>query len=347
MNNEVFSFTPEQKANLEKWKAFLDTKKARAWAIEEKEAIEAIHNILKQARFEEGNDLSAEQLDEVFRTMKWLINNMALNRKLYEDNELINFNSRLRMLLFDSKPLAERVNHFLELKLVGKLTVSQFLCSFNPTEYPEIGWQTLDVLDLDSTQLNSAYRQALREHNISSPQDYRGDTIDYLRDMVIFREIKNLLHIEDYNLINDMLWLVWLARLEVEGRVKPLSTSVSLEIDLRDHLAAEPSLIENGLSLVGKEYTVTGAGKADIVCKDKRGNYIVIETKKGRESDQVVGQILRYIGGLKKEGKRTRGIIVVNELDERLDLAVYAVEDLIKLKYYKVSFDITDSYTTL
>lgn len=346
MGDEVFSFTPEQKDNLEKWKTFLDTEKARTWAIEEKEAIESIHNILKQARFEEGNDLSEEQLDEIFRTMKWLINNMALNRKLYEDNELINFNSRLRMLLFDSKPLAERVNHFLELKLVGKLTVSQFLCSFSPTEYPEIGWQTLDVLELDSTQLNMAYRQALREHNISSPQDYRGDTIEYLRDIVIFREIKNLLHIEDYNVINDLLWLVWLARQKEKGEAKPPPATLSLEKDLRDHLADDPNLIEKGLSLVSKEYTISGAGRADLVCKDKRGTYVVIETKKAGESDKVVGQILRYIGGLKKEGKRTRGIIVVNEQDERLDLAVFAVEDLIKLKYYKVSFKITDSYTS-
>ena len=344
MNNETFNFTPEQQANLEKWKAFLDTEQARTWAIEEKEAIEAIHNILKQARFEEGDDLSAEQLDEVFRTMKWLINNMALNRKLYEDNELINFNSRLRMLLFDSKPLAERVNHFLELKLVGKLTVSQFLCSFNPTEYPEIGWQTLNVLDLDSTQLNSAYRQALREHGISSPQDYRGDTIEYLRDMVIFREIKNRLHIEDYNLINDLLWLVWLARQRGEGEMKPPPATLSLEKDLRDHLAAKPSLIENGLSLVGKECIITGAGRADIICKDKRGNYVVIETKKVGDSDKVEGQILRYIGGLKKEGKRARGIIIVNEPDEKLDFAIEAVSDFVRLKYYKVKFEITDNY---
>lgn len=345
MNNEVFSFTPEQKANLEKWKGFLDSEQAQRWAIEEKEAIESIKNIFQQAGFGEGHDLSAEQSDEVFHLMKKLINNRTLNKKLYEDNELINFNPRLRMLLFGSKPLVERVNRFLELKGVGILTVSHFLCAFSPTEYPEIGWQTLDVLELDSTQLDIAYRQALREHNISPPEDYRGDTMEYFRDMVIFREIKNLLHIEEYNLINDMLWTAWLVQQEKDGEMKPPPATLSLEKDLRDHLAAKPSLIENGLSLVGKEYTITGAGKADIVCKDKRGNYVVIETKKGRESDQVAGQILRYIGGLKKEGKRARGIIVAKEPDERLDLAVYAVEDLIKLKYYEVSFEITDSYT--
>ena len=345
MSNEVFSFTPEQKTNLEKWKAFLDTERARTWAIEEKEAIESIHNILKQARFEEGNDLTPEKLDSMFHEMRELINNRSLARNLYEDNGIANFNSRLRRLLFSSESLAERVNQFLELKRVGMLTVSHFLCAFSPTEYPEIGWQTFDVLELDSTQLNMAYKQALREHNIPSPQDYRDDTIEYLSDMIIFREIKNLLNIEYYNHINNLLWLVWLARSEAEGGVKPLPTSVSLERDLRDFLAANPNAIEKGLSLVGKEYDISGAGRADLVCKDKRGNYVVIETKKGRESDQVVGQILRYIGGLKKEGKRTRGIIIVNELDDKLEFAIEAVKDFIKLRYYKVKFDITDNYT--
>ncbi len=345
MNNEAFSFTPEQKANLEKWKTFLDTEKAHAWAIEEKEAIEAVHNILKQAKFEDGNDLSAEQLDDVFRKMKRLIDNRALARNLYDNNGLANFSSRLRRLFFSSEPLAERVNQFIELKGVGKLTVSQFLCAFSPTEYPEVGWSTLDVLELDSVQLDNAYRQALREHNISSPQNYRDDTMEYLRDTIIFQEIKNLLHIEDYNLINDMLWLVWLARLEIEGEMKPPPATLSLEKDLRDHLAAKLSLIENGLSLVGKEYTITGAGRADIVCKDKRGNYVVIETKKVGDSDKVIGQILRYVGGLRKEGKKVRGIIVVNEPDEKLDFAIEAVKDFITLKYYKVRFEIAGSYT--
>jgi hypothetical protein len=342
MDNEAFSFTPEQKDNLRKWMAFLDTDGARRWALEEKDAIGRIKNIFQKAGFRGGKDLSAEQLDDVFRNMQKLIRNLALNRRLYEDNGLTNFNSKLRTLLFSSEPLAKRVNQFFELKWVRILTLSQFLCSFSPTEYPEIGWQTLEVLDLDSSQSESAYRQALREHNISQPQDYRDDTIEYLKSIVIFRNIKNLLNIDLYTSVNDMLWFVYS---EANQGVESFPSTVSLEVDLRDRLAEKPSLIERGLSLIGKEYPIARAGKADLVCKDKRGNYVVIETKKGRESDKVVGQILRYIGGLKKEGKPTRGIIVVNEPDEKLDFAIEAVKDFVRLKYYKVSFDITDSYT--
>jgi len=341
MDNEVFSFTPEQKDSLGRWKAFLNSEQAQEWAVDEKEAIESIHNTLKQARFEEGGDLTPQELDCIFHHMRKLINNRSLARNLYEDNGLANFNSRLRKLLFSGDPLANRVNQFLELKKVGLLTVSHFLCAFSPTQYPEVGWQTFDVLDLDSTQLDMAFRQALREHNILSPQDYRGDATEYLRDITIFREIKNLLHIEDYNLINDLLWL---ARSEVEVEEKLPPVTLSLEKDLRDYLAANPNIIEKGLSLVGKEYDISGAGRADLVCQDKGGNYVIIETKKGRESDKVVGQILRYIGGLKKEGKNTKGIIIVNEPDEKLNFAIEAVKDFVKLKYYKVRFEITDGY---
>jgi len=342
MNNEVFSFTLEQKAKLEKWKAFLDSEQAKQWAVWEKEAVESLHTILEQAAFREGNDLSPEQLDDVFRDVRELINNQALNKTLCTNNGLANFNSRLRRLFFSSEPFAERVDQFMELKGVGIVTVSQFLCALAPREYPEVTRQTLDVLSLDSTQLNMAYRQAVTEHNISSPQDYRDDTIEYLSDIIIFREIKNLLNVDLYTRVNHILWLAY----EEEGlEVKPPVISVSLERDLRDFLAGNPDLIEKGLSVVGKEYDISGAGRVDLVCKDKRGNYVVIETKKGRESDQVVGQILRYIGGLRKEGKKARGIIIVNEPDEKLGFAIEAVKDFIKLKYYKVKFEITDSYT--
>jgi len=343
MNDEIFSFTPEQKDNLEKWRGLLESNQAQEWAKDEKVAIESVHTILKQARFEEGNDLSPDVLDTIFRLMRKLINNRALARNLYEDNGIENFNSKLRRLFFGNEPLADRVNQFLELKRVGVLTVSHFLCIFNPTEYPEIGWQTFGILELDSVQLDSAYRQAMREYNITSPQNCRGNTIEYIRDTIIFREIKNLLNIEHYNNINDMLWLV--TQSEAEGEEKSATTSVSLERDLRDFLADNPQRLENGLSVVGKEYEISGAGRADLVCKDKKGNYVVIETKKDRESDKVVGQILRYVGGLKKDGKRARGIIIVHEPDDKLEFAIEAVKDFIKLKYYKVRFEIMDDYT--
>jgi len=132
-----------------------------------------------------------------------------------------------------------------------------------------------------------------------------------------------------------------------EEREQPLPTepsfSISLERTLRDYLAENPNLLEYGLQLIGKEYP-TDAGNIDILLKDKDGSYVVVETKKGRESDKVVGQILRYIGWVKKNlSPKVRGIIVTHSSDSNLEWAVEAVKNLVKLKFYKVKFELSNA----
>ena len=340
----IFKFTPEQEASLQKWRSYLNGQQALDWDKDEKEAVETIRSILEDVGFEKGKDISPELFDVIFHQMRRLIWNRSLTSNLYEENGLVNFNSRLRKLLFSPEPLANRVDQFLKLHYVGILTVSQFLCAYSPTEYPELSSQTVGVLQLDSTQMETAFRQALDENNITDIGSYRSDTLQYLRDSVIFREIKNLLNIETYTRVNNMLWLV----LTQESPVEPPSpvSSVSLEKDLQEYLAKNPGVLEKGLRLVegGQNYHIKGAGNIDVLCRDKMGTYVVIETKKGKASDEVVGQLLRYIGGLKKEHKKARGIIIVNEPDERLEFAIEAVKDFVKLKYYKVEFQIKDTY---
>ncbi|MGB3458410.1 MAG: endonuclease NucS domain-containing protein [Halobacteriota archaeon] len=122
--------------------------------------------------------------------------------------------------------------------------------------------------------------------------------------------------------------------------------SVSLEKDLINYLASDPSQIEKGLELKEKEYDTKTAGRIDLLCTDKNRDFVVIETKKGKESDKVVGQIQRYMGwvnrNLAKNGENVKGIIIVNEFDEWLDYAV-SVNDNIQLKYYEVKFVVGDT----
>ena len=122
--------------------------------------------------------------------------------------------------------------------------------------------------------------------------------------------------------------------------------SVSLEKDLINYLASDPSQIEKGLELKEKEYDTKSAGRIDLLCIDRNRDFVVVETKKGKESDKVVGQIQRYMGwinrNLAKNGENVRGIIIVNEFDEWLDYAV-SVNDNIQLKYYEVNFVVGDA----
>lgn len=96
---------------------------------------------------------------------------------------------------------------------------------------------------------------------------------------------------------------------------------------------------------IGQQYP-TEIGNIDILAKDPTSNsYMVIELKKGRESDRVVGQILRYMGWVKEnlcqEHEKVQGLIICGERDERLDYALQMVEN-ISLKFYRIDFELID-----
>jgi len=97
----------------------------------------------------------------------------------------------------------------------------------------------------------------------------------------------------------------------------------------------------------GLQYATHLVGTIDILCQNKTTqDIIVIELKKGRSSDEVVGQILRYIGwvekNLVKEEQKVRGIILGQRSDEKLMYAIQAVgNNKISYHSYEVEFKIT------
>ena len=120
------------------------------------------------------------------------------------------------------------------------------------------------------------------------------------------------------------------------------------ESALRKMLARNLSLLEAGLKPFdakegAEEISVGAAGRIDLLCKDTEGNLVVIELKRDSSSDQVVGQLLRYMGYVKEnhlgKGKIVRGIIVAHDADERLRLALQAIPN-VELKLYKVDVTI-------
>lgn len=93
--------------------------------------------------------------------------------------------------------------------------------------------------------------------------------------------------------------------------------------------------------LVGQQYP-SDTGPIDIlaISKDKK-ELLVVELKKGRASDVVVGQIQRYMGYVKDElaesGQTVRGVIIALEDDLRLRRAL-SVASNIEFYRYQVSF---------
>lgn len=128
----------------------------------------------------------------------------------------------------------------------------------------------------------------------------------------------------------------------------------SLESMLEDFISQNLSKLEFGLKLykdddgiLGRQYD-TDVGVIDLLCLDTNNNYVVIELKKGKETDRVVGQISRYIGWVKekiaKNSQEVRGIIIVHRPTDSYpkdDKLFYAVKSNAKLelRYYEISLN--------
>ena len=91
----------------------------------------------------------------------------------------------------------------------------------------------------------------------------------------------------------------------------------------------------------GKQYP-TDTGPLDIlaVSKDKK-RLLVVELKKGRASDAVVGQTLRYMGfvqdELAEDGQSVHGAIIAHEDDQRIRRALSMTPNIVFYRY-QVSF---------
>jgi restriction system protein len=97
---------------------------------------------------------------------------------------------------------------------------------------------------------------------------------------------------------------------------------------------------------VGQQYP-SDTGPIDILAlsKDKK-TLLVIELKKGRTSDVVVGQTLRYMGfvheALVEKGQSVRGVIIALEDDKRLRRALAMVPS-VSFYRYEVTFKLVKS----
>lgn len=106
-------------------------------------------------------------------------------------------------------------------------------------------------------------------------------------------------------------------------------------------LSKDFDIYEEDGERVGQQYA-TDAGEIDIlaISKDKK-RLLVVELKRGRASDVVVGQILRYMGFVKEQiaedNQAVEGAIIALEDDPKLKWALVSVPSITFYKY-QVSF---------
>ena len=128
------------------------------------------------------------------------------------------------------------------------------------------------------------------------------------------------------------------------------AATFALEKHLEEFLVANWSSTELGKShriyevdgeVVGQQYP-TDTGPIDILAISNDGSeLLVVELKRGRASDSVVGQIQRYMGyvaqDLAEPGQSVRGVIIALEDDLRIRRAL-AVAPGIDFYRYEVNF---------
>jgi RecB family endonuclease NucS len=87
-----------------------------------------------------------------------------------------------------------------------------------------------------------------------------------------------------------------------------------VEAHLQELLAASPTAIEPGLSLVRREYP-TDIGPVDLLCKDAQGVTVAVEVKRRGEIDGVE-QLTRYLEFLNRDPRLrpVRGVFVAQEI---------------------------------
>ena len=96
----------------------------------------------------------------------------------------------------------------------------------------------------------------------------------------------------------------------------------------------------------GQQYP-TDIGPIDILAfEPKLKSFVVIELKKGRPSDQVIGQLLRYMGWVKKSlcisGQAVKGLVICRDPDPKLSYALEMTNN-IDVRYYSVSFKLGEA----
>ena len=106
-------------------------------------------------------------------------------------------------------------------------------------------------------------------------------------------------------------------------------------------LGKQYDIYEEEGELVGQQYqSDTGPIDTLTISKDKR-ELLVVELKKGRASDSVVGQVQRYMGyvleELAEENQTVKGAIIAQEDDIRIRRALLVAKN-IQFFRYQISF---------
>ena len=86
-------------------------------------------------------------------------------------------------------------------------------------------------------------------------------------------------------------------RIEPNGPVRSWATTVGLEAELEQWIEADPTLVLDGLRVVGRQVVLEG-GQLDLLGVDTQERWIVVEVKRAKLYRDVLTQALDYASSI-------------------------------------------------
>jgi len=269
------------------------------------------------------------------------------------------FRKTLLFLLDESINIEKRIDAILEgsyhIAGFGKAIVTSMLMDNNPEKY--CLWNNKTMMGFEALGLAKSYEE----------KDPWGrcyvkvlSSLDHLKEIVpefnlTFDDIDLFLHTisaEDEGIaalkaINEGTEIS-ISDVDVDSQL--INMEFVMEKYLEEFIESNFDKIDFGARLElyqdeesnGRQYP-TSIGNIDLLAMDKEcREFVVIELKKGRSSDVVIGQILRYMGWVKEnlaKNQKVRGIIITKEQDERMKYALKSTANII-LFTYSIGFNV-------
>lgn len=262
--------------------------------------------------------------------------------------DMLKLRGALKLLVDESQDIRHRLDKLVPRKGDGKIPglgraiITPILHVMYPTKYGV--WNTTSMAGLQSLEIWPAFKHG-------APFSER-----YVLVNELLLKLADGLGIDLWQL--DALWWRVKRPIGADGPPPPPDPQdtahlFGLEKHLHEFLVANWSKIDLGHhwnlfeedgEVAGIEYPCPNVGKIDILATAKTGNqWLVIELKRAQTSDETVGQVLRYMGyvrrQLAKPGETVHGLIIAHDVDAKL---LYALDSLpnVELMQYSVNFQL-------